>query len=82
MAPPLVFHITAYTYNPATKQVSLTWESTAGTNYAINYSTGLSDWSGTVIASTPGSAGTTTYTFTVPAAVSTAPRLFFRVKSL
>ncbi|MES2705742.1 MAG: LamG-like jellyroll fold domain-containing protein [Verrucomicrobiota bacterium] len=84
MAPPLVFHITAYSYNPATKQVSLAWESKAGTNYAVNYSTDLRDWTGTVTDSTPGAAGaatTTTYTFAVPAAVSGAPKLFFRVKS-
>ncbi|RYD31167.1 MAG: LamG domain-containing protein, partial [Verrucomicrobiaceae bacterium] len=79
--PPLVFNITAWSYNPATKQVSLTWESKAGTNYAVNYSTDVKDWSGVIIASTPGSATSTTYTFTVPAAVATAPRLFFRVTS-
>lgn len=73
--------ITAWSYNAVTKQVSLTWESQAGINYAINYSTDLQNWSGVVIDPTPGSAGTTTYSFPVPAAVNTATRLFFRVKS-
>lgn len=73
--------ITSFSYNAATHQVTLVWTSAAGTNYTINYSTGLNDWTGTINNSYPGTAPTTTYTFPVPAAVSGASKLFFRVKA-
>lgn len=80
---PAIF-VTDVKFTAATKQVTLTWTSTPGTNYAISYTTDLKDWTGKVIASTPAAAAgatTTTYSFTAPAAADTAGRIFFRVES-
>ncbi len=81
LAPSAPLAITAFSYNQTTRQVTLTWTSEEGANYAIRYSSDLSDWTNAAVASHPGAAGaTTTHTFALPAAVETAPTLFFRVQ--
>lgn len=73
--------ITDFKYDRATKQVTLTWTSAAGTNYAVAYSTDLSDWTRKAVESQAGAATTTTISFAAPAAAETAGRIFFRVET-
>lgn len=69
--------VTAYSINPATGALSLTWRSTVGKSYRITGSSNLAAWSTSLkagIAAAAGSSTTATTTF-VPGAVK-----FFRVE--
>ncbi len=70
--------LTAVQFNAGTGSVSLSWQSEAGKNYAIERTTALGSWPDVQAASVAGQAGTTTYTGTVPAAGQT----FFRIRAL
>jgi hypothetical protein len=70
--------ITAVQFNAGANSVSLTWQSQAGKNYAIDRTTALGTWPNVQAASVAGQAGTTTYTGTVPA----AGQAFFRIRAL
>lgn len=75
------FAILAVSRNPATGELTLTWESVAGRSYSIVWNTDLKSAWQPVTGQTAlsGQAGTMSRTF--PAPVAGAPKLFFRVKS-
>lgn len=60
--------------------VTLTWNSEANASYRISYSTNLSNWQGTAVETVNSGGATTTHTFAIPAAVATAPAVYFRVE--
>ena len=90
--------VTNFTFNPATGVYSLTFVSTAGSNYRLEYSTAMEGgaagtpekWNIAPGAATPGAAGTTTISGNIsalrPAAGGVLPvgttRAFFRVRRL
>jgi hypothetical protein len=80
-APPAALRISAFSRNPATGQMSLTWTSTVGKRYEINSSTNLASFGQVLATDIPADTGTsTTRTFTAP--VAGAGQFYFRVKEL
>ena len=75
--PTTPFAITNLTGGPASGQVTLTWSSTAGTNYRVQRSTNLAAWTpvGSVV---PGTGATTS--FTDSALPAGSPGVFYRVQ--
>ena len=70
--------ISSATYDRTTGSFTLTWNSAAGKNYAVDHTQDLSAWPATPLAANvQGVAGTTTYTGTAPA----GPRGFFRIRA-
>ena len=71
------FQITGIATNDQTNTLTITWNSTPGENYAIDFSQDLASWPGVFAPSVEASAQTqTSYTATMPA----LPNLFFRVR--
>lgn len=54
------FAITSIVRNPSTKALTITWNSEAGKNYSIEYSTGLNAWT-KIAQAIAGQAGSTSY---------------------
>ena len=75
-ATPLV--ITDIQYDQANNMVTLTWNSTPNTIYAIDISTDLQSWPGDVDDSVMSDGETTTRTFSGPA--KGTERVFYRVR--
>jgi hypothetical protein len=59
--------ITSYTYNPVTRQFTLTWTSQPGANYTIQTSANLLSGFTSLVTNIPSGGTTTTYTVTLPA---------------
>jgi hypothetical protein len=79
--PAPTLRITAFTRDPSTGQLSLTWTSVPGKTYDILHSTTLASIDQVTAAGVVAAAGaTTTHTFASP--VPGAAQLFFRVKQL
>jgi hypothetical protein len=70
--------IQTFSYDPQTRQISITWSSVAGANYAIDSTAELGSWPTVVAPSVAGQAGTTTHT----TVVAESARSFFRVRML
>lgn len=78
---PAKFAITAVDYAPADSMVTLTWDSREGEQYAVKFSTDLSNWDGELddgVEADPGE--TTTRTFPLGGFVPEGGKLFFRVE--
>lgn len=74
--------ITDISFDPATDEVSITWASNEGRNYALSYSTDLVAFDSDINDAIPADAGnTTTATFTLPAELVESNRVFFRVEA-
>lgn len=77
------FHITDIRRDPATGNITLTWESIPGKTYSIQYSTKLSSFPGDLGVNLPAAgapAATSSHTFPNPGA--NEPKMFFRVLQL
>lgn len=70
-------NITNFDYDAKTGQLTLTWQSVAGKNYAIDSTEQLGSWPTVVQSGIVGQAGTTTFTATV----QNKPQSFFRVRA-
>jgi len=79
---PRSFNITAIDYSPGDNMLTLTWDSTEGTDYAIRFSRDMTNWDADLDDGVPGAAGdSTTRTFDLTAAgLAGAERVFFRVE--
>jgi len=72
------FRITNIARNPANGQLTLSWTSSPGKTYRLNYSTDLADFGGAISNNIPSGGSSTTYgPFALPAGPFT--RAFFRV---
>jgi hypothetical protein len=58
--------ITAYAYNPVTRQFTLTWTSVPGAQYAVMASASVSSGYGAILSGIPSGGSTTTATVTMP----------------
>jgi len=76
------FNITAIDYSPSDNMLTLTWDSTEGTPYAVRWSLDMSNWDADLDDGVLGDAGdSTTRTFDLTAAGLADPqRVFFRVE--
>ena len=73
--------VTDITFTPATNEVTLTWDSTTGSTYAIKYSLDLTSFEFDIDDPVQASAGdSTTATFTLPAGLIGIDKLFFKVE--
>lgn len=70
-------NITNFDYDAKTGQLTITWQSVAGKNYAIDSTEQLGSWPTVVQSGIVGQAGTTTFTATV----QNKPQSFFRVRA-
>lgn len=70
-------NITNFDYDGRTGQLTITWQSVAGQNYAIDSTEQLGSWPTVVQSGIVGQAGTTTFTATV----QNKPQSFFRVRT-
>ena len=72
--------VSEITYEPGSKQLSLTWNSVPGSVYTVSYSTDLLGFDLNLDDDVPASDGeTTTATFALSDELATNARLFFRV---
>lgn len=79
--PATSLRITAFSRDPSTGQMTLTWTSTPGKTYDILHSATLASFGQVTAAGIAAGVGaTTTHTFASP--IPGAPQLFFRVKQL
>ncbi|MGI9240190.1 MAG: hypothetical protein ACR2RV_05285 [Verrucomicrobiales bacterium] len=76
--PPIPLEITSITYDEETNIVTLVWNSTPDTIYAVDSSLDLAGWPSDVDDSIPSEGTTTTYTFDGPPEGTT--RIFYRVR--
>lgn len=68
--------IQSFTYDAQTRQITLTWQSTAGKTYTVESTENLGAWPNVLASNIAGQEGTTSFTTTVPANA----RSFFRVR--
>lgn len=69
--------ITSVKFDSATSKVTVQWDGAAGTNYAIDFTHDLGSWPTVLAPSISGTAGTMTYTGTVP----NTDRGFLRIRT-
>ncbi len=81
-AAPSNFRITDYTFDPATGDISITWNSKPGAAYAILYDTDLGDFESDLDDGYPSDGESTTFSFNRAAlgGDAGAPRVYFRVE--
>jgi hypothetical protein len=73
---PAEIKIRSVQYDAKTSSVTLKWDSVAGKNYAVDYTTNLGSWPTVLSAAVSGLQGSTTYTGPVP----NAARGFLRIR--
>ncbi|MGI9240485.1 MAG: hypothetical protein ACR2RV_06770, partial [Verrucomicrobiales bacterium] len=80
LTPLAISSIETTTVDNQVSTISLTWNSTEGSTYAVKFSGDMTDWGNDVDDSIPSMGEETTYTFDNPAPAE--PRLYFRVEDV